>query len=660
MQLTKKELIQITDKSLTLAERLSSESSFYEIKDNEALVNSRLEQWCKVVTQGDWKQFEKRLAWDGLNLSKVRRALGGIHISEDWQLPAWTETLNECLKVASLVGLESLENEKIKHNRFIDPQKPLPFEEVFLPFVYVARTKLEKQVGSLFNRLSESAHINLERNLIEYLVELCAWSMNLEFSVFCATKETRLLVDSLDNLNNVHSKQHYQDFIKSMLECKLLDFFREYPVLARLVITVIDFWVDGNAELLKRLESDWFEIQKIFQAGKELGQVLEIQPNLSDRHHNGRSVTAVTFASGLNLVYKPKNLKLEQAYIKLIDWLNKYGVPLPFKLFKVLDCSTYGWIEFVEALPCKNEDQVKRYYQRSGMLLCLVNILGGKDLHYKNIIASGEYPVLIDLETLMHPLAQEMNLDSTNKNESLKNDLFGHSVLDTGLLPRWQSRSSGFKYDASGFGGFRQRGGFFRVPKWRNINTDKMTLGSENITIECFNNIPSLNGENLLISNYLEEIIDGFRQMYEFLMKNHKKILDSNSPLTCFAEQSVRFIFRSTRVYKLALNSTLKPKFLQDGIERSIQLDIISRPMLVSDIKPHDWAIFHEEKKALEQLDIPVFAAFTNANYLLITPNIKVEKYFKYPSFFLVCKRLSSLNFQDLEKQISRIRDSIV
>ena len=82
--------------------------------------------------------------------------------------------------------------------------------------------------------------------------------------------------------------------------------------------------------------------------------------------------------------------------------LNEQGAPLPFKVLKVLDRSTHGWVEFVEHLPCRDRDEARRYYERAGMLLSLFYVLEGTDCHHQNIIASGEYPVLIDAETLMH------------------------------------------------------------------------------------------------------------------------------------------------------------------------------------------------------------------------------------------------------------------
>ena len=80
----------------------------------------------------------------------------------------------------------------------------------------------------------------------------------------------------------------------------------------------------------------------------------------------------------------------------------------------MLDRSTHGWVEFVEHLPCRDHDEARRYYERAGMLLCLFYVLEGTDCHYENIIASGEYPVLIDTETLMHHRARAVVPEDEN------------------------------------------------------------------------------------------------------------------------------------------------------------------------------------------------------------------------------------------------------
>ena len=86
-------------------------------------------------------------------------------------------------------------------------------------------------------------------------------------------------------------------------------------------------------------------------------------------------------------MYKPKDMGTEAAYHRLLAWLNEQGAPLPFKVLRVLDRSTHGWVEFVEHLPCRDQDEARRYYERAGMLLCLFYALEGTDCHYENIIA---------------------------------------------------------------------------------------------------------------------------------------------------------------------------------------------------------------------------------------------------------------------------------
>jgi type 2 lantibiotic biosynthesis protein LanM len=655
---SRKDLIEIVERASTITERLGGKFVVNKVQEDDAIVNSRIERWCQVVAEGKWEKFEQRLAWDGLDLNKIRSVLGSVSMSDEQQLPAWAETLNECLKATASVTLETLEDGTSGKNRFLDPKFQFPFEEVLLPFTYVARQNLIAQVGSHYYLLSEKAHASLERDLLRWLSYLCSPPMELEFSVFRASRDSTI-VRMLRKSTDPHSRQRYRDFIKSLLTGELLTFFQQYPVLARLVATVTDLWVDTTKEFLWRLASDWSEIQKTFQPETELGQVVAIAPFLSDRHHNGRSITAATFASGLKLVYKPKDIALESAYVKLLAWLNEHGVRLPFKLFKVINRLAYGWVEFVEALPCKNKEEVRRYYYRAGQLLCMTYVLNATDLHFENIIACGEHPVLIDLETLMHPSVQKVeDPEVVKKIDDLALQQLGHSVLRTGLLPRWQFNSENQSFDLSGLGGVGQQKTSFRVRKWHNINTDNMVVGYEYGETQPSENTPSLDRVNLALNDYLEEIVDGFQQMYRFLMKHRQAMLAPDGPLTALAHQPIRFVFRPTRVYSFFSRTTLDPQFLRDGAERSIQLDIFSRVMLSSDTKPLLWPLLRKEQQALEQLDIPLFTARSDSDALTVAPNQTIDKCFTEPSFNLVVSRLNQLNDEDLEQQIFLIRGS--
>jgi type 2 lantibiotic biosynthesis protein LanM len=658
MEISRKELIQIVEQASTIVERLNNGFSPDEVQANDKVVDSLLKKWCQVCSGKE--QFEKRLIWDGLDINTVRRVLGRVRLSDEQPLPVWVETFKEAMQSAASVSLEAIEMDNSGKYRCLDTQQPIPFEEVFLPFIQVAQQKLVAIAGSSYQLLPEAAHATLERNLLQQLARLGFQSLELEFSILRAFKQTsldRLLVQ----LQGDKTREHYRDFIQGLLKNGLLSFFQEYSVLARLVATVTDFWVDATKEFLQRLALDWSAIQTTFQGDTDIGRVVEINPSLSDSHNQGRSVIALKFTSGLKLIYKPKNLDLEVAGFQLFAWFNQHEPPLPFKLLKVINRSTYGWVEYVEQLPCQNQEQAKRFYQRLGMLLCVLYVLEGTDCQYENLIANGEHPVLIDMETLMqHRIQQIEGQAEAVDAQFLVNQQIEESVLRTGLLPRWTMGIDGqVACDLSGLGGVGEQEMPFHIPTWKGINTDNMALEYKTALVPSQANVPTLNGVALSSSDYVDEIVNGFEQMYWFLEVHREAFLEPDSPLAAFSGKPVRFVFRDTIVYHSVLTKTLDPKFLRDGVERSIELDILSRGLLSSETKPTFWSLLKLETQALEQLDTPYFTARTDSDGLEIAPNQTLEEFFKKPSYSCVISRLQQLSDENLAQQITIIRGSL-
>lgn len=665
MQLSQEDLIKIVEKASTIDERLGSSFIPSELIEDNKRVNTRLERWCQVATEGDWEKFKLRLALDGLDLNAARRAVSSVRLKDKQNLPPWIDTFTEGIKATALVSRESLEKGLLgAENRFLNSLEPFPFEEIWLPFIYVARNKLTAQAGTSYSLLSAEAHATLERSLVESLTTLGTRALAGKFKVFQYQKQPTF-VGTPGKTTATCSNEQYKLFIEEMLNGELLSFFQEYSVLARLVATVTDFWVDATGEFLRRLASDWSKIQQTFQAETELGQVVAVKPSLSDRHRQGRSVLSLKFASGLKLVYKPKDLGIEQAYSQLLACLNNCGTPLPFKLLTVINRSTYGWVEYVENLPCKDKAEASRYYLRSGMFLCLAYVLRGTDFIDDNIIACGEHPVPIDTEMLLnHRVRGEIGDEDAY---FLAYEQLYSSVLDTGFLPRWQFVSKGKSIDVSGMAGGSGQETLLKVPKWRNMNTDNMALHYEYDQRQFCKNVPFLNGVNLLPNDYLKEVVDGFRQMYHFLIEHKSAILATDGPLATLAHQQVRFTFRATLFYSVLLEASLKLEMLQDGVDRSIQLDFLSRERFWSDkLKrlysnfDHDlWQLIKAEQQALKQLDIPIFTAPANGNTLAIVPNQKIKNCFAEPSIDLVHARFHQLSEEDLEQQIGFIRGSM-
>jgi type 2 lantibiotic biosynthesis protein LanM len=647
MKVTPEDLIQIVEQASTLTEQLSNSFIPDETDINEQLIKFRWKTWCQVVAQGNLDKFTKRLAWDGLvDFNSIATLFGSVCLADTKHLPVWTETLRTALEI-------DWETVDADASRCLDAEKPIPFEEVYLPFVCVARLKLIAQAGTNRELLSSAVGGSLERQLLLRLASICTQSLEIEFSLFKALKQSTF---SLLWGQGAISNTHYQTFVNDLKTGKLLSFFQKYSVLARLVATAVDMWVEEKAEFLQRLASDLPIIKETFQ--QEPDQIVDIRLNLSDFHHQGRSVIAFSFASGLKLVYKPRSLGLEAAYFQLLDWCDRQEVLLPFKIAKVIDCKTYGWMEYVEHLPCADAAAAQRYYQRAGMVLCLLYMLQATDFHQENLIASGEHPILIDLETILQPVACEIDskIEQVGGAQYEANQQFFDSVLRTGLLPRWEFAAGGKAEDISGLGGVGE-GVYIRQQKWQNINTDSMVLKYETEILPAAANTLSLNGIVLSPNDYVNEIVDGFRQMYQFLSERREVLLANDSPLAVFERQKVRFLFRNSQVYGDVLNKSLNPKYLQYGVDRSIQLDVLSRALLVADDKPAVWLLLGLELHALEQMDIPYFVADSSSKNLTINP-VVIEGYFKESSYDRMISRLRQFNDADLAQQISIIRGS--
>jgi type 2 lantibiotic biosynthesis protein LanM len=665
--MTQAELLQIVAQASSLSDYLNNGLfKFGTAQVNEQEIgDAKLTHWCQVVAQGNWEKFQKRLQWDGLDIDAANQIIKNLDLADNQPLPNWAETLREIIQTASTFSFQ--DESKIS----VDPENPLLFEDVLLPALSVARQKLLICLDSAsfspdylpLKLLSEAAYSSLERNLLKRLVNLCGKTLEFEFYRF------RPLGHSLLNLleevpKGSNSKIHYNAFVQKLLNDGLLAFFQKYPVLGRLVATQVDFWVESTAEFLQRLKTDIWEIQKVFGCATDsqekvaLRKVVEIKPSLSDSHNRGRSVTALTFESGLKLVYKPKDLALEVAYIRFLDWCNQGNIPLSLKVLKVLNRQGYGWVEYVEQLPCKDEAAARRFYKRVGMLLCLLYVIGGTDCHYENLIANGEHLVLIDMETLMHHDTQLIEESpETQKVETGGIQQIWDSVLRTGLLPCWDfSKDKRFAYDTSGLGNLSFDRTTERRPYWKSINTDNMHFAYETVTVLAQKNVPFLNGVALSPNDYLEELIEGFEQMYRFLIKQRETLLKDDSPLSGLQAQRVRFVFRATQVYGVVLQKTFTPQFLRNGIDRSIELDILSRAFLIAKDKPKAWSIFHSELRAMEQLDIPYFGANSDSDDLTFGLEQPLEKYFKEPSYNQIISRLQKLNETDLARQVAIIQ----
>ena len=200
------------------------------------------------------------------------------------------------------------------------------------------------------------------------------------------------------------SEERFASFVAGLHDpARLRKLFAEYPVLARLIAEHTSRWVAVSLELLERLSKDADALARAFAAGGRLGSLERVSGRLADPHDGGRSVAIARFGSGVRVVYKPKSLSVDAHFQDLLQWLTAEGFVPGFRTLAILDRGSYGWVEFASPAPCQTPEEVTRFYERTGGYLAALYVTDATDLHAGNVIASGEHPVLIDLEALFHP-----------------------------------------------------------------------------------------------------------------------------------------------------------------------------------------------------------------------------------------------------------------
>ncbi len=440
-------------------------------------------------------------------------------------------------------------------------------------------------------------------------------------------------------------------------EHAVLELLREYPVLARQLAVRLRLWVDSNLEFLGRLSADWREIASRLRPGQPLGTLHAIDGGRGDSHCGGRSVRIATFSSGLRIVYKPRPTAVDRHFQYLLAWVNERDQSLGqdwFRALNVIDRGAYGWVEFVEATGCDSPEQISRFYQRQGGYLALLFALEAVDFHFENLIASGEYPVPIDLESLFHPRMPEKYDGSA---ASAAAERLNESVLRVGLLPqRVMGSGDSNGWDVSGFSSPEGQSTPFEVPGWAGIGTDAMRFCPRRVELSRSLNVPELGGKNVDLHDYSEAVIDGFARIYRLLETHRQELCSTGGLIQSFENDEVRVLFRPTIAYGVLLDEGVHPDVLQDALDRERLFD---RLWMAVEHRPYLQNIIRFERDDLLRGDIPLFRTRPGSRHLWNSTNEQIADFFPQSGLILVEQRLAGFSDEDMERQLWLIRASL-
>ncbi|MDY7094795.1 MAG: type 2 lanthipeptide synthetase LanM family protein [Acidobacteriota bacterium] len=426
--------------------------------------------------------------------------------------------------------------------------------------------------------------------------------------------------------------------------------FAEYPVLARNLLRMVDYWKRACLEFLTHLSRDWADIQTTFFDGQSPGPLAELTMGEGDTHRGGRTVISLRFQSDDRLIYKPRSLAVERHFQKLLTWLNARSDLPDFRPLVVLDREDRGWVEFAEHKGCDTTEQLTRFYLRQGAYLALLYALEANDFHSENLIASGEHPVLVDLESLFQPRLLE---DIPAEKRRGIGYFIAFSVLRIGMLPRQSKQED---YDGSGLGHTRQQLSPVPIVRWDNEGTDEMKVVRKRIPLKARENLPRLGKEPIRVLDYSDQIESGFVRMYQCLIDQREALLGPNSPLAAFAEDEVRVILRPTNVYTRMLVEATHPILLRDALDRERFLDRLWLGTLKNKTISH---LVAHEKRDLACNDVPLFTTRPGSRDLFSAPGVPVSDFLECCPMDAVRARIEAMDARDMEWQRRLIRGSL-
>lgn len=585
----------------TLAERLAGLVEPIDAPEPAAISQAQQlwRSWRTLIAEAEPERWQRRLAQIGRSADELARMLGPVQPRADVEL-AWAGPVSRLLA--------ELDHEVATETAGTLDGPTVPFIELLAPMVGCASRRLRARVGERQRALSELAWTQLERQLAWRLARTTEPSLSLEFAVYRAQR--RSSIERLLQLaSNPDSTVLYEGFVAQLRAQRLSGVAERYPALARCWAQLIEDWIDGTTELLERLEQDAEPLAAFLGLDGALPQVTSLRTDLSDRHHGGRTVSVLSFAGAAQIVYKPRNIDVEQRWTELLDWLAARGAPIDLRSLRVLARADHGWVELARAGPCASAAGFPRFYRRAGALLCLVHLLAGNDCHRENLIAVGEHPVLIDVETLMHPATPPESSDDDAR-ARLAREL-QHSVLGTAMLPHWSPMPTGGGYESGGIGPGGRLSTTIEARVLRRHNTDELAHEARNIELAATQNVPSADGAHAVAQEHVDALVEGYEAMARFVQDVRPALLASGGPIEAFASVRVRVLMRGTPVYERVRERSLVPEATQSGVARSIAMESLVRPLtnpsFPADSEVAGWAMVEQERAALERLDIPRF-----------------------------------------------------
>lgn len=365
---------------------------------------------------------------------------------------------------------------------------------------------------------------------------------------------------------------------------------RPYPILTRLLDTAVADRLRLLGEVLAAASADREVLEALGLA--PYGRLTAIAVSSGDAHNGGRRVAVWRTTAGA-LVYKPRSLALDGSLASAAELLTPYlEADCALRVPRMLSRTGHGWQEYVSAASMTTVEQVRRHRYRMGAFLALFASLGSTDLHHENVIAAGEHPMFVDLETVLQHLPEP---GPDGPVESLASPL-----LATMLLPM-RVAGTALDVDMSGMGTVGAQTSHLLSYSMLDRATDAMRFERASFEVRHGDNLARLGDVALPATTGEEDLVLGFTDALVGIRAERDRLLQefAHTPL------SVRQVVRPTNVYARFLAASTHPRYLSDPAERTRLLSSMATMTTIAGPAREPLAAL--ELSALERHDVPWF-----------------------------------------------------
>lgn len=410
----------------------------------------------------------------------------------------------------------------------------------------------------------------------------------------------------------------------------VLELLERWPVLDIGLTACLDRVIDNTVEIVEAFAADRAALGHLGVTPEST--VAKISHGMGDSHNQGRTVAIVTLDTGRKLVFKPRSSACDDLAERIVECVSD---AVPSGLGQVLPrragAGTHHWQELVSAEDLQDGAAVARYFERFGALTCLMSALGANDLHHENVMACGEWPVVVDGETLLQPVREA------------RRDTFPHVITQrydeaptrTLMVPMYMSNSA-FDILISAAGVPWEQESRMNTFVMVNGASDDCRVERSTFSMVHESNVVTLRGERVNPASHYEQILSGFQSMRSALTSVADEVMEI---IMAARNVDFRVVLRPTDIYIRYLDAATHPRRLASFDAAESLLDLLQTPMPGS---PAETFALERERSAMRRWDVPLFTVDIHGHALRADGELS-SRCLEFSPAEEACRRLGQL-----------------